>query len=194
MSIVTKTRLSVALKTHFRKKGTRTLDDLAGVAGFNVWKIAQEALKHMENEGFAVGGDRTVARVMAEFLAFLIASADRLVYGKLDDEERARFMNALAQHVAKTLENNQLDWFGPGEYRAPFIATLNARLPEYAERAYTADGPSYSYVRCLAEKVSDAMAGGDNKWVVEHVMDVEAPDMLKFLAKLTEAVLNTPRT
>jgi hypothetical protein len=34
--------------------------------------------------------------------------------------------------------------------------------------------------------VSDAMASGDNKWVVEQMMDIEAPEMVRLVGKLIE--------
>jgi hypothetical protein len=34
--------------------------------------------------------------------------------------------------------------------------------------------------------VADAMAGGDNKWVVEQMMDIEAPEMVRLVRKLVE--------
>ena len=42
----------------------------------------------------------------------------------------------------------------------------------------------------LASKVSDAMASGDNKWVVEQVMDVEAPEMLPLVRKLVDLTVD----
>lgn len=191
MPIVTKTRLSVALKTRWRNKGPRTLDDVASVVGFNVWKIALETFKHMEREGFRFASDAQVTQVMTEFIAFLVQSTDRLVYGRLGEADRALFINGLGKHLAKTMENNQMDLFGPGDYQAPFIDAMNRRSHDYAEYGYTADGPTYGYLRYLAERVSEAMAMTDAKWVVEHVMEIEAPDMLKFLKKLLTDALVT---
>lgn len=192
MPIISKTRLAVVLKTQFRKKGAPTMDDIASVVGFNIWKIAQETFKHMEREGFRFGSDNQVTLVITEFVAFLLQSADRLVYGRLSETDRAAFMNALGKHIANTMETNQRDLLGPGDYRAPFIATLNARFRDYAEFSYTADGPSYAYLQYFAERVADAMESSSNKWVVEQILDIEALDMLKFLNKLLSAMFAGP--
>lgn len=189
MPIVTKTRLSVALKTRWRKKGPRTMEDNATIAGFNIWKIAQETFKHMENEGFRFGDDAQVMRIVTEFVAFLVQSADRLIYGRIGEDDRARFINALGRHLATTFQTNQLDLHGAGDYRQAFVDTLNARFRDYAEYSFGADGPSYGYLRYLGERVSAAMAESDNRWVVEHIMEIEAPDMLKFLRKVIADVL-----
>src|SRR3989304_2868205 len=90
MAIIS-SRPSVALvKTRWRKKDApRTLAERAGVIGANVWKIALEIFKHMEKEEFRFGSDRLVTDVMAEFIAFLLQLADRAVYGRLSDADRA---------------------------------------------------------------------------------------------------------
>lgn len=193
MSLVTKSRLSVMLKTRWRNKEPRTLDDLAGVVGFNIWKIAQETFRHMEGEAFRFGSDAQVTQVMTELIAFLVQGTDRMVYAQMEQTKRQTFMNGLGAHLAKTMANNQTDLLGPGAYETTFIETLNTRFSEYAEFHYGADGPSYSCLRFLGERVSEAMVVTDNRWVVEYIMDIEAPDMLKFLKKLLDDVL-IPKT
>jgi hypothetical protein len=180
-------RPTVALvKTRWRKKGARTLAERAGVIGTNVWKISLEIFKHMEKEGFRFGSDRLVTDVLAEFIAFLLQLADRAVYGRLGEAERAALIGEAARHLATTMENNQRDLLGPGEYRKPFIDLLNARFGEYAGFEYSGAEPGYPCLRFFAARVSDAMASGDNKWVVEQMMDIEAPEMVRLVGKLIE--------
>ena len=190
MAIIS-SRPSVALiKTRWRKKGARTLADRAGVIGANVWKISLEIFKHMEKEGFRFGSDRLVTDVLAEFIAFLVQLADRAVYGKLSEADRATLIGEVAGHLAVTMENNQLDLLGPGEYRKPFIALLNARFGEYAGFECPGGEPGYPCVRFFATKVSDAMASSDNKWVVEQMMDIEAPEMVRVTRKLVDQAVD----
>jgi hypothetical protein len=186
MAIIS-SRPSIALvKTRWRKKGERTLAERAGVIGANVWKISLEIFKHMEKEGFRFGSDRLVTDVMAEFIAFLVQLADRAVYGRLGEADRAALIGEVVRHLAATMENNQQDLFGPGEYRKPFIDLLNARFGEYAGFEYPGGEPGYPCVRFFAAKVSDVMASGDNKWVIEQMMDIEAPEMVRLVKKLIE--------
>jgi hypothetical protein len=194
MAIIS-TRPQIALvKTRWRKKGARTVEERAGVIGANLWKIALEIFKHMEKEGFRFGSDRLTTEVIAEFIAFLVQLADRAVYGRLSDTERAALIGAVVRHLAATMENNQQDLFGPGEYRKAFIDLLNARFGEYAGFEYRDGEPGYPCLRFFAGKVADAMASGDNKWVVEQMMDIEAPEMVRLIAKLIEqtAAAGTP--
>jgi len=190
MAIIS-SRPSIALvKTRWRKKGARTLAERAGVIGANVWKISLEIFKHMEKEGFRFGSDRLVTDVLAELIAFLVQLVDRAVYGKLSEADRATLIGEVARHLAATMENNQLDLLGPGEYRKPFIDLLNARFEEYAGFEYPGGEPGFPCLRFFAAKVSDAMAASDNKWVVEQIMDIEAPEMVRLIKKLVDQTVN----
>lgn len=189
MAIIS-SRPSIALvKARWRKKGPRTLAERAGVIGANVWKISLGIFKHMEQEGFRFGSDRLVTDVLSEFIAFLVQLTDRAVYGRLGDAERAELIGEVARHLAATMETNQRDLLGAGEYRNAFIALLNARFEEYAGFAYRGGEPDYACLRYFATKVADAMASGDNKWVVEQMMDIEAPEMVRLALKLIEQAL-----
>ena len=190
MAIIS-TRPTIALvKTRWRQKGARTLAERAGVIGANVWKISLEIFKHMEREGFKFGSDRLVTDVIAEFIAFLVQLADRSVHGRLSDADRATLIGEVARHLAATVENNQLDLFGPGEYRKPFIDLLNARFEDYATFEYSGTDPGYSCLRFFAIKVAEVKASCDNKWVYEQVMELEAPEMVRVMKKLIDQVVD----
>jgi len=181
--------MALHIKTKFRTKGPKTLEQRASVVASNIWKVAQEAARHMEIEGYKLGGDRQVTGVLTEFIAFQIQIADRLVYGKLSEDERARFVNELGRNLARLVNDNLTEFIGPGDYAGPFVATLNARLADYAEFGFTDQGPSYTFLRYLGDKVAEAMAGTDSKWVLEQVVDIEAPQALKHLKRVVGQVL-----
>lgn len=189
MAIISSRPSAVPVKARWRKKGERTLADRAGVIGTNLWRVSLEIFKHMEREGFRFGSDRMTSEVIAEFIAFVVQLADRAVYGKLSEADRAALIGAVAGHLAVTMENNQRDLFGPGEYRKPFIDLLNARFVEYAGFEYAGASPRDPCLRFFAGKVADAMASGDNKWVVEQVIEIEAPEMVRFVHRLIEQAL-----
>jgi len=177
------------VKTRWRNKGKRSLADRAGVIGANVWKISLEVFKHMEKEGFRFGSDRLVTDVLAEFIAFLVQLVDRAVYDRLDAADRAALVGAVAGHLAATMENNQRDLFGPGDYRKPFIDLLNARFEEYAGFECPRGEPGYACLRFFATQVAERMASGDNKWVVEQIMDIEAPEMASLVKRLVDQTI-----
>lgn len=181
--------MAIRLKTKFRKKGPKTLEDRASVVATNIWRIAQETARHMEKEGYAMGGDRQVAAVITEFIAFLIQISDRIVYGQLTDEERARFINALGKHTARITSTNLAEFVGEGAYVKAFVDTVNARLADYAEMEFNGHDPSYSVLRYLGEKVSDAMEQTDSKWVLEQVVDIESLEAIKLIKKAVGEIL-----
>ena len=186
MAIISSRPQIALVKTRWRKKGERTLAERAGVIGANVWKIAVEIFRHMEQEGFRFGSDRMTTEVITEFIAFLVQLVDRAVYGRLAQADRASLVAEVVRHLAATMENNQMDLFGPGAYRRPFIDALNARSGEYAEFEYRDGAPDYACLRYFASRVADAMAEGDNKWVVEQMIDIVAPEMVRLAGKLVE--------
>jgi hypothetical protein len=184
-------RPTVALvKTRWRNKSARTPTERAGVIGANLWKLSLEIFRHMEKEGFRFGSDRLVTGVLTEFIAFTVQLVDRAAYGRLGDADRATLIGDLVRHLAATMENNQRDLLGPGDYRAPFIDTLNMRFGEYAKFEFAGGEPSYACLRFFATNVADAMAGGDNKWVVEQMIDLEAPEMVRLVAKLVDQTVD----
>ena len=186
MAIIS-SRPSVRLiKTRWRRKGARSLAERAGVIGANVWKLALEFFRHLEKDGFRFGSDRLVTNVLAEFIAFLAQLADRGLYGRVSEADRATLVAEVVRHLAATMENNQLDLFGPGEYRKPFIDAMNARFAEYAQFEYRDGQPDYACLRYFAARVSDLMAESDNRWVIEQMMDVEAPEMVRLVKTLIE--------
>ncbi|HXZ49060.1 MAG TPA: hypothetical protein VEG27_08565 [Usitatibacter sp.] len=188
MAIIS-TRPSIALvKTRWRKKGPRPLADRAGVIGANLWKIALEIYRHLEGEGFRFTSDRMVTNVLAELIAFLVPLVDRAVYGHLSDEDRATLLGETGRHLAATMENNQLDLLGPGDYRGPFIDLLNERGDAYARLEYREGEPGFACLRYFAERVAEAMAPAGNKWVVEQMMEIEAPEMVRLVRKLVDQV------
>ncbi|MGZ9090192.1 MAG: hypothetical protein ACXW3T_01040 [Rhodoplanes sp.] len=191
MAIISTYPSVVLVKTRWRKKGARTLAERAGVIGANVWKISLEIFKHMEKEGFRFGSDRLVTDVLSEFIAFLIQLVDRAAHGKLSDADRATLVGDVARHLAATMENNQRDLFGPGEYRGPFIDLLNTRFEAYATFEYARGEPDYSCLRCFAANVDDVMARGENKWVVQQMMEIEAPEMVRVIKKLVDQTVDT---
>jgi hypothetical protein len=181
--------MAIRMHTKWNTGGSKTIEDRAGVVGFNIWKIAKETWIRMEREGFRAGEDKQLAAVLTEMIAFLVQISDRLVYGQISEAERSRFINALGKHLAHTMQTNMLDMFGPGDHVTPFINTLNARAADYAEFEFENFYPGYRFLRYLGEKMFEAMAATDNKWVIEHVIEIEAPEAMKPIRKLIGEVL-----
>lgn len=183
-------------------KRDKTMEELAGVVAFNIWKISQNTFSHMEKEGFRFAKDQQAIDVIIETIAFLTQISDRMVYEYFDADERSEFITSAARHLGQTLQSNMMDLHGEGDYINPFIDTLNERFAEYSECSFDKkDGPGYAFKRVLGDKIAKVMAAtdvNDAKWVLEHVMEIELPEAIKITMQLVTDVMGlrqrTPRS
>ena len=168
----------------------KTPEELAGATGFIAWRIAMKHIDEIEEAGFTLSSGEQRFEVLSEFLIYLIQVADREVFMRLAEHQRAPFVTALALHLAATLEDNQRELLGPGDYQQAFIERLNEEIPEYAELSYGEDGPGYRFMRYLGEKVLTHVDDVQvNRWVIDQVMEIEAPDATEALCKTLNDLL-----
>jgi hypothetical protein len=172
----------------YNDKVSRSLEDVAGAMAFSLWKIALTTVKKMYNAGFNYRSNVQQLAITGEFLIFFIQVTDRLAYDALEDDERQRFVTEVALRLAAIMDENMADHVGPGNYRAAFIDRLNERAEAYAEFGFADDQPSYPFLRYLGTCVNELM-GGENKWVPEHVVEVEAPNALKTVRRAFKNLL-----
>ena len=178
MAVRLKTRWHRSKRSDRNREGSsreKTQANLCSVVAINIWKLAKETFTRMEKENFRFREDTQAIDVIAEFCIFMLHITDRMIYGEVPEEDRAALINGIAKEIATTIDTNQLELLGPGDYRAEFIERLNDRLANYAECGFDDDGPAYDFLRYLAKNVSDIMSISDDKWVLEQVMDIEAP-------------------
>ena len=122
------------IKSRWNKRAKeQSLENIAGALGFISWEIATNGVLELENKGYQTDSNAHRLQIIGEFLAFLLQVADRLAYEQLEQEERQRFITALALYIADTYVENQHDVLGEGEYRQAFIDLLNQRSDNYAE-------------------------------------------------------------
>ena len=171
------------------KDRDRTLAETGGAMGFILWRIAQQGVLNLENEGFQTDTNAQRLDIMAEFLAFLLHLVDRRTADGLEPGQRQEFITALALSLADNMQGNRTDAQGKGEYRQPLINLLNERAADYAEFSMTGDEPGYAFRRYFGENVRAVMGEKDNKWVTDQVMDVEVPETLKPLNKALRDLL-----
>ena len=168
-----------------KKKGTHSVEEIAGALAFILMKTAMNGALNMEKADFQTETQQDRLNIITEFLAFAIHIADRMTIEKFDENERVRFMTELAMKCAKHLEDNMRDIAGPGDYQQDFINLLNQRMDDYAEFDYSSDGPSFSMKRYFGEKVKAVMHEVDKKWVGQQIIDIEVPEMMSHLKRAT---------
>lgn len=175
--------MRIKSKWHNQNK-PKTPEELASAAGFFGWRIATYHVEAIEEAGFDLETAEQRFAVLREFLIFLVQVADRLAHQRFDEPERRRYVTALARHMAGTLEDNAGDHFGPGTFGREFIEQLNAEIPDYAGFSFDADGPGYQFKRYLGERVLSIVGEqAAKKWVIDQVMDIEAPEAVETFAK-----------
>lgn len=192
MAVRLKTKWHRSKRSERNRRGSsapKKLEDLSSVIGINIWKLAKEAFLHMEKEGFRFREDQQAIGFISEFVIYQLHITDRMIYGLVSEEERIAFINATAKYLTQSVADNQADLFGPGDYETPFITLMNDRLANYAECGFKDDQPGYDFTRYLARNVADIMSETDEKWVVEQVMDIEAPAVVEKITRVVTDVL-----
>jgi len=193
MAVRLKSRWHRSKRSERNRRGSsapKTLLDLSSVIGINIWKLARETFIRMEKEGFRFREDTQAINFIEEFLIFQLHITDRMLYGKVDDAQRAAFVNAVSVHLANSLIDNQTDLLGENsDYLQQFTRLFNDRFADYAEFKFSDEGPAYSALRYLAHKVAEVLSITDDKWVVEQVIDIEAPEVVSKIMPVIDQVL-----
>ena len=166
------------------KNRDRTPEEIAGVVGFIAWRICTQAVLELENNDFQTDTQVQRLAIIWEFAAFLIHVTDRMMFDRMDEEERAIFISAMAKAMAQTMQDNMEDFLGNGMYKPDLINTLNLRMNEYSKFGYSEEsGPSFPMLRYFGECVTAVMGERQKKWVTTQIIDIEAPDAIKTLKR-----------
>ena len=71
------------------------------------------------------------------------------------------------------------------------MALINTRGAEYAEFNFTGDGPSYPFLRHLGFEIQQIMGSeGENRWVIDQVMDRDGPEVYRNLARAVDSLFD----
>lgn len=192
MAVRLKTRWHRSKRSERNRRGSgapKKLEDLASVIAINIWKLAKEAFLHMEKEGFRFREDEQAIGFISEFIIFQLHITDRMIYGLVEEEERNKFINATAKYLTQSVVENQQEILGPGDYQDAFIELMNERLVNYAECSFEGGQPGYDFVRYFGQTIAEIMSVSDDKWVVEQVIDIEAPSVIEKITRVVTEVL-----
>ena len=150
--------------------------------GYVCWQLALTAARNLHAEDFVYQDDVQRVAVIREYLIFLVHAADRLAFDTLEEADRAAFVPALALACAGQFQRNEV--LGSGDYRTQFIEALNRRNGHYGECSFGDGLPGYALLRAFSDHIQ-AIMGNDqtNRWVMDQVMDIDGPDVVRQLAK-----------
>lgn len=185
--------MSLRLRNRWKQgERERSVEDLASVGAANAWRAACNGVLNLENEGFETSSRAQRLDIIEEFAAFLLLLADRLVYGRFSDEERAEFITAMAMRLAELVDENRSDAQGPGDYRNQFIDKVNARTGVYAECRYSEDeGPGFSMLCCLGDRVTDVLGPTNRKWAQDQVVAIDGPEAAESFTRAMKGLLRS---
>ncbi len=174
------------IKSSWFKEGRkRTPQEISDALAFVVSRIADNALKNTRKAKFEIEVGVQYFDFLAEFLLFLIISADRIAYRELSEEDRLVFTSNLANRVAETYAENRSRLLVDDlkECKRRFIDLLNQRAGEYAEFGYDENGPAYTFYRYLAYCIGEIMTDADSGWIIDQIISFEAPEAIQMVEK-----------
>jgi hypothetical protein len=182
--------VALRIKSRWHDDGAeRSLDEIAGAIAFIAWRIAKDKAINLHGQDFVYEDDTQRMGVIIEYLIFQLQLVDRLALQRigLEEAQRRDLVIATAKAMAKHVQDNSIDLFGPGDYIGPFVARLNERGAEYAEYAYHDDGPSYPFMRHLGYEIQQLMGDSqENRWVIDQVMDKDGYDVDRQLRRAVD--------
>lgn len=157
----------------------RSAEEIGQALAVSAWKVARESVEHLLAADFDFEGEVHRFGILEEWLAFLIHVTDRLAQQRTDDLRRARLIKAMAYRLADTLDDNARDRTTREGARRAFIDRVNEAGHDYAECSMAGDSPGMNFLRCLGAGVCRAAPEIDRRWLMEQVVEVEAPGAVK---------------
>lgn len=180
------------VKSTWYKTQVKTIDEIAGALAFNAWRITKNHLEDLINESFVIEKTQ-VFDLISEYLCFLIQCIDRLVFDKLDAKQRQALIVKLAKQSADYFHENKQERIGSGEHWKDFIQIYNARSQDYAHYEFTNSEPNYHFLRYFAEKIQKAMTHADSKWIVQQMVEIQAPKAFKTIAQSVDELVSVDK-
>lgn len=176
----------------FKNAGGRSAAEIGSVLASTIWRLADNTVSNLSKADCDIVTQERGVRILGEVAAFLLHMSDRMLYGRVADEERARLIQAagvrLAQMVADNIREMGMD--DGFDYKANFIEMLNRRAEDYATFDCTPEKPSFPLLRYLGLAVRELMLESDQPWVADQIMDLQAPEALGTLKKTIDGLLS----
>jgi hypothetical protein len=189
--------LAIRIRSHFhRGAGQRTMPELAGVVAMLGWKLSQDAIRRMRAAQFDIDIGTQYFDFVCEYLAFMLHAADRIAYRVLDAEKRTAFTTALALKLAEVVEDNRDMLIAepePGRSRRHFVDLANQRGADYADFTWDKkEGPDFGFRRFFGSRLLEIVPEKDHAWVIDQIMEIEAPEAVKALEATLEGLFAPP--
>lgn len=170
----------------FKKAGVqRPAGEVASVLAATIWRLSDNSVTALSRADYDIITPERGIRIIGEMAAFLVHMSDRMVYGRIPDAERGALIQATGERLAAIVAENVHAIVGDDgfDYQANFIDMLNRRGAEFATFECDPARPSFQMLRFLALAIREVMTDADQRWVVDQVMEFQAPEALGTLKK-----------
>ncbi|HIB28523.1 hypothetical protein [Candidatus Thioglobus sp.] len=170
------------VKSTWHKTQVKTIDDIAGALAFNSWRITKNHLTDLINKAYVIEKAQ-VFDVIREYMCYLIQCVDRLAFDVLDTKKRQELIIAIAKQSADYYQENKQERIGEGDHWQEFIDTYNLRSQDYSDFEFSEGEPNYLFMRYFGEKVQKAMTEVDEKWIIQQIVEIQAPKAFQSIKK-----------
>ncbi len=170
------------VKSTWHKTQVKTIDDIAGALAFNSWRITKNHLTDLINKAYVIEKAQ-VFDVIREYMCYLIQCVDRLAFDVLDTKKRQELIIAIAKQSADYYQENKQERIGEGDHWQEFIDTYNLRSQDYSDFEFSDGEPNYLFMRYFGEKVQKAMTEVDEKWIIQQIVEIQAPKAFQSIKK-----------
>jgi hypothetical protein len=182
------------IKTKWFKKEGREHGayETATVIASTLWRLADKAVINLSKADYDIITPQRGFTIMAELMAFMIHLTDRLIYEQeVDDADREALIKALSKRLAEIIEDNVYSVIGNNgyDYQTDILARFNRRATDYATFDFPAEKPSFAVLRYLGNCILEIMEERDQPWVIDQIMELEAPAMIDHVKKTVQGLM-----
>lgn len=178
----------------FKKVGEVPSPEKTGsVLASTVWRLSDAVVINLSKADYDIITPQRGFRIIGEMIAFLSHISDRMLHGRIEETQRAGLMQALGVRLAEVMAENIIAVTGDDgfDYKANFLQFLNRRAGEYAQFAFDPAKPNFSVLRFLGHCLLEIMEERDQPWVIDQIMELEAPQAIETLQKTVDGLIKT---
>lgn len=161
----------------------------ASAIAVTLWKLADKAVINLSNADYDIITPQRGFTLLTELIAYMVHTVDRMVYGRIADEERAELISALGVKMAEILEDNIHTVMGDHDH--PYVEAIlnrfNQRWNDYAGFDFDPEKPDFVVKRYLANSIREVMEARDQSWIADQIIDIEAPVFIGPIKQQVEA-------
>ena len=174
--------------TWFRKDAGRAEDETASVLALTFWKLASKAVDDISKADYDIVNPGRGFGIIAEMGAFILHITDRMLSDRVDEERRTALIGAagvkLGEFMASNIHDLLNDDTDKRDYQGEFLDFLNRRTEDYETFDFPPDEPNYAIKRYLANVMRERMEAHDQTWIIDQVIEFQAPEAIENVAKL----------